>query len=292
MKSRLALAVVVVVGCAHPPAGSRAPELEEEAAPSTRAAAEPDEPSVVDEGLVLPASHFEAGERVTRVDAFHIMATVELGGASVRLDRHKDSEVTSEMIEVDAHGEPVRTRVTFAIEEQRDSMDRKTQRTTSPIVGKTYVITNTAGTETVTDDDGRTPSRAEVAAVLERMSSSSGDDALERMLGGRRWFYGERIQLGAAALEAYNRTVRDPGTRYTAVSQQLLEVRDGVAVFRVMTRWDQRSANGVLTFELAGTHEVDLKSGRLLRTDLRGPVRGSLAGGAVNGETTMTTRVK
>ncbi len=297
MKLAVALAVVVtlVAGCGPSPARPRTPEPDQDAVTTeapARAALAAAAANVVDDGLALPEVRYAVGDRYTVVDDFRIKSRVELSeGESIRYDRNQDTETTFEVLELDAQGKVSRQRVTFAIDDVRSILDRTAQRETSVIVGKTYVVTEVTGAITVTDDRGRTPPKAEVAAVRARATESSVDAALDRMYAGRRWNFGERVQLGAEALEVVNRAQRDPRTRYTAYAMELRAVENGVATFAVSWSFDQGTNNGPLTFQLSGTREVDVATGRVIRLTLRGPMQGHL-GAPVAGEATTTSHTR
>lgn len=298
MKPVLALGVLMALaaGCGPAPARARPPEFDQDAVPTTRAparaATDADAANVVDEGLVLPEERHAVGDRYTIVDELSFKSRLELSeAASIRYDRNQDTETTIEVLEVDVQGQVTRERVTFAIDDVRSILDRKAQRETSVIAGKTYVVAHAADATTVVDDRGRTPPKAEVAAVRVRRGKSSVDEALARMFAGRRWYFGERVQLGAAALEALNRAQRDPRTRTTSYAIQLRAVEGGVATFWITSSLDQGTNNGPLTLQLSGTQEVDVATGRILQVTMRGPVRGHL-GAPVVGEATLSMRTR
>lgn len=296
MKATGALAILVALGagCGHPPARPRPPEFDQDAVPTTRARAHAatGDATVIDEGIVLPEERHAVGDRYTIVEEIGIKSRVELSAdASIRYDRTQNREITFEVLEVDAQGQATRQRVTFAIDEISSILDRKAQRDTSVLAGKTYVVTHSADAVVVTDEHGRTPPKAEVAAVRAQAGESAVDEALERMFAGRRWYLGERVQLGAAALEAVNRAQRDPRTRWTSFAMELRAVEGGVATFGVVWSFDQQTNNGPLTVQLAGTKEIDVATGRMIHMTMRGPVRGHL-GAPLAGEETMTVRTK
>jgi len=143
----------------------------------------------------------------------------------------------------------------------------------------------------VTDDRGRTPRRAEVAAVRAEVGRDLTDHAVDPMFRGHRWHQGEQVQLGAEALEVVNRAQHDPRTHFTHYAMELARVDGNLATFAVEVRIDQGTKNGPLTIQLGGTMEFDLTTGQTVRSTLRGPVRGYL-GAPVIGQAVFTLRVE
>lgn len=286
---KLAVALLVsslALGCGASPPARRSPVSAPEPAGGGV------EPDAIDEGLALPEERFVVGERFTIVGELSIKSVIELNAVDrIRYDGNTDKETIVEVLEVDTQGRLIRSRTTFAIDDVRYILGRKVEHDPSPIAGKTYLITHSADPIQVTDHDGATPSKAEVAAVRAAITESDGDKARERMFAKVRWHTDQRVELSSEALAVVNRGQRDQRTRYTSFAQELRSSGDRTASFFVTLRFEQGTNNGPIVLELTGTKEVDITTGRTLSMMLRGPVTGYL-GAPVRGEATMSFRIE
>jgi hypothetical protein len=287
------LSLLALVALA-PSCGGSGAARQSTSAPSSAPAASAGfvEQDVVDEGLVLPAERYGAGDLFTIVEDFSIKSVIELNAVdTVRYDSNADRESRIEILEVDAHGKVLRERVTFAIDEVRYILNRKAQREASPIAGKTYEIDHGATPITVTDDRGATPPKSEVAAVRAQVESSM-EQALFRIFGRHPWRIDQRVELSPDALAAINQSQRDPRTRYTAFAQELRSSENGTASFFITARIEQGTKNGPIVLDLSGMKDVDISTGRTRSMTLGGPVTGNLGGAPGRGEARMRYLVK
>jgi len=290
----IAMLLSLATGCPPSPAAARLPQRTRAATPTppapAAATAADDDPA--DQGVVLPDERHAAGDHYTLVLDYRIESRVELSAVeSIRYDRSQDTSIIVDVLDVDAQGQVTRQRITVVTDETHTALGRDVDRDVSVLAGKTYLVTREPDGWQVTDDRGRTPRRAEVAAVRAEVGRDLTDHAVDPMFRGHRWHQGEQVQLGAEALEVVNRAQHDPRTHFTHYAMELARVDGNLATFAVEVRIDQGTKNGPLTIQLGGTMEFDLTTGQTVRSTLRGPVRGYL-GAPVIGQAVFTLRVE
>lgn len=246
------------------PEGSAAP-TPGSAAPTPGSAA-----AVPADGIKLPYSQRQVGDKVTETEERIMAAKAEVGpGQIIDFNSTEKRVEAKEALEV-ADGTITKLKVTYTTFTRDEVIGGKPRTKPTPIVGKTYLVTREGDALKVTYEDGSAPPAEEVTLVSKSSRSVGKPDVLDKFLAGQAWKPGVKVDLPADVLAEMNQTKSaDVDPSLTAMSFTLQTADDAVATMAMTMAG--KTPEGEMGFELVGTAKVDRKTGRPIEVSATGP---------------------
>ena len=241
------------------------------------------------EGLVLPKTTVEAGDRRPMVEDMTMQLTVEIApGKSMPMDMKKHAEELKEVLAANG-GVATKVKVTYT-DQETQTMAGKARNKPSLIDGKTYVVARVGDELEVTLEDGSAPPDEEVEKVARKERDLGKPDPMDQIIASKTWKLGEKIAFTPDELATINAgsPSADDDERLVKMELTLAGVDDGEARFDMDMALSVETPKGKMSMALTGTARVDVATGRLLEITGAGPVEGNM-GAKLSGTMTIKT---
>ena len=252
---------------AAPTPGSAAAPTPGSAAPTPGATAD-----VPADGLKLPHTPHQVGDKVTETEEQIMVAKVEVSPTQIL-----DFNTTEQRVEVKEavavqDGVITTLKISYPTVTIQETVAGKAKPKPTPTVGKTYLVTREGDALKVTYEDGSAPSAAEIKAVTKGNRSVGRPDPLDKVLAEHVWKVGEKFALSPEQLAEMNKNMGGEGEPSLAgMSFTLQTADDAVATMAMTMDMGVKNPEGEMTFTLAGTAKVDRKTGRQIEIAATGP---------------------
>ncbi len=222
------------------------------------------------DGIKLPYTPRQVGDKVTETEERNMVAKAELGPGQVidfsSTEKRVEAKETLEVVD----GAISKLKVTYTAFTIDETVGGKPKAKPTPTAGKTYVVWREGDAVKVTYEGGTEPPAEEVKAVTKGNRKVGKPDVLDKFLAGQAWKVGVKVDLPADVLAAMIPTGGDGAEpALSAMSLTLQSVDDAVATFAMTMA--SKSPGGEMVFELAGTTKVDRKTGRPIDVSATGP---------------------
>lgn len=244
------------------------------------------------EGIKLPYTPKQVGDKVTETDEQTMVAKVEVSPTQIiDLNTTEQRVEVKEALAVDGDG-ITKLKISYPSITIKETVAGKAKDKPTPTVGKTYLVTREGDTLKVTYEDGSAPSPEEIKVVQKGNRSVGRPDPMDRLLADHVWKVGEKFALSPEQLAELNKNMGGDGEPSLAgMSFTLQTADDAVATMAMTMDLAVKNPEGEMTFTLAGTAKVDRKTGRQLEINATGPFTANVKVKMTGTMTMKTTHV-
>lgn len=203
--------------------------------------------------------------------------------AGESLQEHNDvSTVTVRKAEtvLEANGDAItKLKVTYELINRKtviteDKIPQNKKSESSPVLGRTYVVSLQNGAVKVTDEYGLKPSNDELDIVQSDYAELGKPDGFLEVFRNKSIQPGERVQMPGTLAEGIFRDAEHRQVKVDNATFVLKNVRQNTAIFdtALKMQWNQ-DANTSIKMNVSGETQVSIQNSRMVSSTLNGTVR-------------------
>jgi hypothetical protein len=229
--------------------------------------------------FTLHANNPKVGDKWTEDKTEQVDLNMTVKGSKIALHTtHADTKAI-EITKVDA-GTVTQAKYTYAAFTERTTMGSHDNSDSTPIVGKTYVLT--AGDPIGVAAASGSPSDAEVAVVRKLEKRFGKPDRMEAILDGKTFTRDQQVVLSDAQIAD---ALGDSDLKAASLTLTYRGTANGQASFDIAIKLDGDKDGNHITADLSGHVVADPKTGHTLSFDTKGAMTMT---GKANADGTLT----
>lgn len=236
--------------------------------------------------LVLRVTVPRVGTVVTKDENLNMTINMKVSGKPFLISQTGHKKYTTEALEVSAEA-VTKERITFLAVTEISFQNGQKKDGSTKVAGKSYIAERKDGDVVITNEDGSTPSAAEIEEVLDETRNVGKADSFGKLLAGKKFTLNAKVAISnddfKALLGDSHKALGATGGSLT-----LVELRGAKAVMAMEITMAMNDGQMKIEMPMKGTVVIDTKTGWPAELSLEGLIQGAFEGEPLDGQMKMS----